>query len=225
MTNHRDSTVFLGKSAIIFDFDGTIADTLPLHERAFEEALAAYPLRFRYADYAGMSTRKAISMIFAENELPLEEELLLTLTRKKQLAAHALYAELIAFMPGAEALVRLCHTKKFRLFVASSGSRLNVHAGLEALGIKSLFTGIFTADDVEHAKPYPDIFLKVLEQYAIPAAAALVLEDALSGLRAAAAAGITAVSVDPWLTSAGTGLSFVTITMDELKQQLHDELP
>jgi putative hydrolase of the HAD superfamily len=220
MSSTTEDNLFAAKTTVIFDFDGTIANTLHLHEAAFMEVLAAYPLSYQYGDYAGMSTRKAISLIFSANQQELDNDQLLALTKKKQLAANALYRQAIAFMPGAEGLIRLLYDKKFRLFVASSGSHMNVHAGLEALGILHLFAGVITADDVEQAKPHPEIFLKILEQYKIPAMRAIIIEDAVSGLQAAAAAGIDAVCIDSTLTCEGSGLSFVTANMFQLKEQL-----
>jgi HAD superfamily hydrolase (TIGR01509 family) len=220
MSSIKQDNLFATKTAVIFDFDGTIANTLHLHEAAFTQALAGYPLTYHYSQYAGMSTRKAISLIFAANQLPITNEQLLALTKKKQLAANTLYRQAIDFMPGAELLIRLLYDKKFRLFVASSGSHMNVHAGLEALGILPLFAGVITADDVEQAKPHPEIFLKVLEQYKIPAMQAIIIEDAVSGLQAAAAAGIDAVCVDSDLTCEASGLSFITANMFQLKEQL-----
>ncbi len=220
MSSTSKDNLFAAKTAVIFDFDGTIADTLHLHEAAFEEALKEYPLVYTYGDYAGMSTRKAISLIFSANQQELAPDQLLMLTKKKQLAANALYRQAIAFMPGAEDLIRLLYDKNFRLFVASSGSHMNVHAGLEALGILHLFAGVVTADDVEQAKPHPEIFLKILEQYNIPAMHAVIIEDAVSGLQAAAAAGIDAVCIDDALTCEESGLLFVTANMFRLKEQL-----
>ncbi len=223
MTETSEDQLFNGKTAIIFDFDGTIADTLPLHDKAFQQTLSGYPLTFNYGNYAGMSTRKAIALIFAQNQQSLSDELLQVLTKQKQLAANARYKEAISFMPGAEALIRLLHDKKFSLFVASSGSGMNVNAGLEALGIRSLFKGVITADDVEQAKPHPEIFLRVLEQYNINPAQAIVIEDALSGIASAKAAGIDVVCINPEITGNINGSPFCTATMVQLKQQLSNE--
>jgi HAD superfamily hydrolase (TIGR01509 family) len=223
MTITTGNNVFTGKMAVIFDFDGTIADTLQLHEQAFQQALGDYPVSFRYRDYAGMSTRKAISLIFSANGHPIEEAELLQLTKKKQMGANALYKQAISFMPGAEALIRLLHAKNFRLFVASSGSRMNVHAGLEALGVMPFFSGIVTADDVAQAKPHPEIFLTTLAQYNIMAQQAIVIEDAISGLQAAMAAGLDAVCIDETITAAGSEQAFATVNMFQLKEQLSNE--
>ena len=223
MTITKGNNVFTGKTAVIFDFDGTIANTLHLHEQAFQQALSDYPVSFRYSDYAGMSTRKAIALIFSANGHPLAEAELLQLTKKKQSGANALYKQAIGFIPGAEELIRLLHDKNFRLFVASSGSRMNVHAGLEALGVMPFFSGIVTADDVTQAKPHPEIFLTTLTQYNIPAEQAIVIEDAIAGLQAAMAAGLDAVCIDETMTAAGSPQDFATVNMIKIKEQLVNE--
>ncbi|MCB0472725.1 MAG: HAD-IA family hydrolase [Flavobacteriaceae bacterium] len=85
------------------------------------------------------------------------------------------------------------------LFVASSGSKMNISAGIKALSIGKYLTDVITADDVKKAKPDPEIFLLILDKYHIEPEKALVIEDAVSGFMASRAAGINVISVNPEL--------------------------
>ena len=188
--------MFESKKAILFDFDGTIADTFSLHEQAFSTALRDFDLEFRYEDYAGMSTNNAIQRIFAANGKTVTDLDLAALTSRKRKLANELYRRQVNFIPGAQAFIRQAHAAGMQLFVGSSGSRMNVGTGLETLGIASLFTGVATADDVTNAKPHPEIFLSLLQRHQLEASEALVIEDAVAGVRSAVAAGIDVVCIN-----------------------------
>ena len=191
-----EQDLFVNKTAIIFDFDGTIADSLSIHEKAFQDALVNYKLQFEYKNYSGISTGDAIRKIFSDNNVYILENELGELVKTKRRLANQLYKGTIQFMPGAETFIISLFRKKFQLFVASSGSRMNITAGMQALKIEKYFKGIITADDVSNAKPDPAIFQAVLNKYSIPANQAIVIEDSIAGLLAAKAAGINAVCVD-----------------------------
>lgn len=194
---HSDrEMLFLKKKCLIFDFDGTIADSFILHEQAFQEALVKHNLLFNYADYLGRSTQEAIREIFIENDLQIEDDLLKILTAEKRRIANALYNSSLRFIDGAEEFIRKAYETGFELSIASSGSMQNVTTGIKVLGISPYFKSVVTADDVILSKPNPEIFETALRQLKHEPSAALVLEDAVSGLRAANAAGIDVVCVD-----------------------------
>jgi HAD superfamily hydrolase (TIGR01509 family) len=193
--------LFCGVLAVIFDFDGTIADTFRLHEDAFLKALSPYPVKFDYSDYLGMSTQDAIALIFSNNQHSLSNDELKKLVSLKRMYANQSYTTALQPLPGAIEFIRLLYSERLLLFIASSGSKMNINAGIEALGIGSYLTDVFTADDVKKAKPDPEIFQSVLDKYRIETGKALVIEDALSGIRASRAAGINVISVNPELES------------------------
>lgn len=188
--------LFRERKLVIFDFDGTIADTVPLHDRAFQEALKEYPLEFRYRDYLGNSTRETLIDIFKKNEVPLGEEELVMLTNRKKNLAHSLYLSTLSFMPGAFGFIKELAATGMILYVGSSGSRQNITAGVRVLGLEPYFKGVITSEDVARSKPQPDIFLKVLDDAQVLPSEALVIEDSIAGIKAADAAGIDAVSID-----------------------------
>lgn len=193
--------MFKNKRYFIFDFDGTIADTYHLHETAFRETLKDYPVEFEYKDYAGMSTREATRQIFSMNEVLINEKEFDFLVKRKQQRANQLYKECIAFVPGAFSFIELLNKEKgIRLCLASSGSRMNVMDGLRALEIEKYFDYIVTGDDVQKAKPDPEIFQLVLRQAGVEANNAIVIEDSISGIMAADAAGIDVICIDKDIT-------------------------
>jgi HAD superfamily hydrolase (TIGR01509 family) len=193
-------TIFSGKCALLLDFDGTLGDTFSLHEAAFLKALAHYSLSFSYSDYIGQSTGEVFERFFKKaGQLPGTEELA-ALVRAKRQAANELYATHLRFMEGAEAFVHRAHALGYRLGIGSSGSKKNIFAGIEGLGLNPFISAVVTADDVQYGKPHPEIFERLLHQMCVAREEALVIEDAPSGLEAAIAAGISVVCVDASIT-------------------------
>ena len=180
----------------IFDFDGTIADSLPIHANAFRDVLAPHFLKFNYYDYSGMSTAKAFKLIFDENRVAIDDSSLNELVVKKQQTANQQYQNSIGFINGAEEFIRSLAKNDKKLFVASSGSRVNVETGLKKLNVYSYFKGVITSSDIMQAKPDPEIFLKVIERYKLDITKTLVIEDANSGLTAALKAGLEVVCIN-----------------------------
>lgn len=187
-------SLFAGKNALIFDFDGTIADTTPLHARAFKETLAPYGVAVDYASIAGLKTRDAIvSCLRAEGRYEADFDLP-ELVGEKQRRARGLIAEELMPIPAVEAfLVRA--RSRYRMALVTSGSRATVTFALRKLGYENWFDPIVCAEDVARAKPAPDGFLKALAALQARPDQALVFEDAESGFEAARAAGLAVVDV------------------------------
>lgn len=187
------SAQLAGKQLLIFDFDGTIADSSPLHEQAFREVLGPHGLEIDYPRIAGRATRDAVRLSFvingkAEPNAGLIEDLA---NQKQQRGRELLSSSLIAF-PAAEALLGWARSR-FQLALVSSGSRATIDISLARLGLTNWFEPLITADDVTAAKPDPQGFLLALDQTEVTAEAALVFEDADSGFEAARRAGIEAI--------------------------------
>jgi HAD superfamily hydrolase (TIGR01509 family) len=179
-----------GRGLLIFDFDGTIADSSPLHEAAFKAVLEPLGIAVDYPRIAGRATRDAVRLCYrlaglTEPEPALVEEL----AQRKQVLGRELIAGQLAALPAAKALLQWARPR-FPLALVSSGSRATIELSLQRLAMVDWFGWVITADDLSRAKPEPEGFLTALDRSRVQAHCALVFEDADSGFEAARRAGI-----------------------------------
>ncbi|MEQ1594208.1 MAG: HAD-IA family hydrolase [Casimicrobium sp.] len=186
--------LLVGKRLLIFDFDGTIADTSPLHASAFTQVLAPLGVPVDYSSIAGMSTGDALRMLFSQNGRELPPALLAELVSRKQSMVRDMISSHLLPMPHVDDFLRWARSR-YRLSVATSGSRGTVRLALAALGYEDWFDPVVCADDVLRSKPHPDVFLAVLRLTQTAAVEALVFEDSDTGIAAAAAASLRACDV------------------------------
>ncbi len=200
--------------ALIFDVDGTLAETEELHRRAFNETFAAAGLGWHWsrADYARLLTttggKERIARHLAETgggavDIP-------ALHRDKTARYAALMAAGgLALRPGVADLVARARDAGWRLAVATTTSRPNVDALTGATfgpAADRVFDVLACGDEVAAKKPAPDVYLLALERLGLPAAACLALEDSRNGLLSARAAGIGCI-VSPSAYTAGEDFS------------------
>lgn len=182
------------KRLLIFDLDGTLVDSSPLHARAFAETFAPLGIEVDYSTIAGMTTGSAVAKLLsgARRESTAEERRAL-IDGKRALGMQLIGRELKP-LPGAIEFVEAA-ASRWPLALCTSGSRDTVSCSLDRVGLAGRFAPIVTAEDVKNGKPHPEAFMTALAHHGIPAEDALVFEDSDSGMAAAAAAGIDAVKV------------------------------
>ena len=178
-----------GKRLLIFDFDGTVADTSPLHALAFAKVLATRGVAVHYPSIAGMKTLDAMRRCLAAQGRFVPEPELESMAQEKQAEVRRLIAGGLAPLPGVDEFMNWAR-EGYRLAMVTSGSRQTVELSLAKLGYSRLFDPIICADDVARSKPAPDGFLKCLALSEVPAAEALIFEDSEAGFAAARAAGV-----------------------------------
>lgn len=186
---------------LIFDCDGTIVDTMPVHFHAWQEALASHGIGFdeeHFYKLAGMPTPKIANMLAVEHGKP---DAGVDIAHRKEEAYLRRLDEIQIIEPVVE-LVRRYH-KQRPLAVASGGLRRVVSAQLKAAGLEHYFPVVVCADDVEHGKPAPDTFLLAARRMGIEPGRCVVYEDGVLGFQAAAAAGMRCVDVRPWYFTPG----------------------
>jgi HAD superfamily hydrolase (TIGR01509 family) len=188
-------SLLAGKIALIFDFDGTVAETAPLHARALSETLAPLGVAADYPSVAGLKTQEAIVRCLRTEGRCETDFDLPALVGEKQRRARKLIAEHLERIPEVEAFLVWARSR-FRMALVTSGSRGTVSIALRKLGYEGWFDPIVCAEDVAHAKPAPDGFLKALAAMQVRPEQALVFEDTGFGFEAARAAGLAIVDVN-----------------------------
>ncbi len=188
-----------GKRLLIFDFDGTVADTSPLHAAAFADVLAPLGVVADYERVAGMRTREAVLVLARAAGVTLADAQVAELVAAKQAHVRRRVSTDLRPMPGVDRFLRAARGR-LPMALATSGSRATVERALEALGYAGWFAPVLCAEDVRHAKPHPEIYSSVLALTGCAATDALVFEDSEAGLASARAAGIACVDVrpNPW---------------------------
>lgn len=192
-------TVLAGVRGLIFDCDGTLADTLPLHYAAWEEAFSALglriPLEFLYR-HNGKPTDLIVALYNAEFAQNID---IIPFTADKERRTYARLDQARALEPVAE-LARRYHDR-LPMAVVSGSNRANVERTLDAIGLRPLFTVVLTADDDLPPKPAPDLFLEAARRLGVAPQDCQVFEDADAGLDAARCAKMLATDVRPALSA------------------------
>ena len=191
------------KRALIFDFDGLILDTETAEVEIWNDFYAQVGLTFTmdaYINAIGSNSPEDFhpAILLADRE---GEERSFEQIRQDFRKIAYLRCEQLEAMDGVVDLIKNAKTKGYFLAVGSSASYSWVQTHLNRLGLLNAFDVIVTFDDVENAKPAPDIFLKVLEKLDVSAENALVFEDSQNGVLAAHRAGIRAIAVPNPITA------------------------
>lgn len=177
----------------IFDCDGTIADTMPIHYRAWSRAMEEFGGRFPedlFYQLGGMPTAEIVRVLNEKFDLVLEVEAVVH--RKERWYLENVH-EVLPVMPVLE-IARGMHGVK-PLAIASGGHREMVEATLKAIDSMDMFDAIVCAEDYERGKPFPDPFLEAARRIGVPPQDCLVFEDSPTGVEAAKAAGMHFVFV------------------------------
>jgi len=181
--------------AFLFDCDGTIADSMPIHFIAWNRALAKYNCPFPEDLFYAWGGRSVADIIRTLNQnhglnMPVQE----VETDKENL-----YLDLLPQLKGVPDVLAHIRESHGRIpFAVVSGSpRESVVRTLTTLGILDLFEVLVCAGEYKHGKPSPEPFLMAAEQLNIPPADCLVFEDADMGIQSAVAAGMQWVKVPP----------------------------
>ena len=179
----------------IFDLDGTLIDTMPLHYRAWDAAMQHVGLRGPldeelFYSLGGVPTLKVAELIAQHYGLTIDPQ---AVFHYKEARFGELQAEAKLIEPVVAIARRVARTHP--VAIASGGPRVVVRRSLELAGLDGLFKVVVSADDVVHGKPAPDMFLLAARQMGVEATNCLVFEDAEPGMRAAEAAGMKWVRV------------------------------
>jgi HAD superfamily hydrolase (TIGR01509 family) len=175
--------------------DGTLVDTMPLHYTAWEAALRKAGLNGRldeeaFYSLAGVPSRRVAALLGEHHGLKLDP---VEVYQDKEQAFMGSLQKLELILPVVEFARKA--SASHPVAIASGGRRDVVQSTLAKTGLAPLFPVVITADDVEHGKPAPDMFLLAAQRMGVPPAECLVFEDGEPGVQAAVAAGMKYVFV------------------------------
>ena len=192
--------------AVIFDFDGVIVDTEPLHCQAFRKVLEPLGIGFNWQEYKdrymGLDDRDAFREAFRAHGRVLDEEALGGLLSAKSAVFQEGIRDGVRAYPGAISLVESLHARGLPLAINTGALRSDIAPILSRLGISRCFPLAVTADDVRRSKPDPEsyrlAFTRLRDAYPSrvrSAGACLAIEDTPAGVRSAKRAGIKVLAV------------------------------
>lgn len=186
--------------AVLFDFDGLLADSEPLQKAAWRAYLRrqGHELDDDLIDRM-FGLRLLESAALVRQELDLAPSVEAIMAERDAIFLDSVSGALRA-MPGAARAVATARRLGLKTALATSGHGRYIELALHELNLGAAFDAIVTGDSVPRGKPAPDIFLRAAELLGIPTAACVVVEDAPHGIAAAKAAGMTAVAIPNALT-------------------------
>lgn len=203
-------------AALIFDVDGTLAETEEAHRYAFNRAFSEAGLSWTwnqaiYRHLLKVSGGKERILAFAPDASP---ELVAGLhNRKNQIYTKLVASGQVSFRPGVESLISSARAQGLRLAIATTATRANVETLLGAR--KAFFDVVACAEDVRRKKPDPEVYALVLKRLGLPADKCLVLEDSPNGLAAATALGLKVIVI-PSLYTRGQDFSAAAAVLPDL---------
>jgi beta-phosphoglucomutase len=186
--------------AVIFDFDGVIADTESLHWRAFQHVLEPVGLGISWDDYVaeliGYDDRDAYRVIYGRGGKALDPEEMAGLIGRKAEAFMALAtADGDVLYPGAPELIHTLADAGWALAICSGSLRKDIEAILHGTELLNQFDVVVTSDDVTVSKPNPESYHQAVERLGLPPDRAVVIEDTPAGITAARGAGLRVVGI------------------------------
>jgi len=192
-------------TALIFDFDGVIADTEPLHFAGFRHTLAEIGISLTesdyYANYLGYDDRGCFIAALTAHQRPTDPAALVQLIRRKSHAYLESVKGHLTIFPGVREFVREA-AAAYPLAIASGALRHEIEVILEQAGLRKEFLHITSAEDVTKGKPDPQPFLHALNalnrqcrEQPITAGSCLVIEDSIPGIRSAKTAGMKVLAM------------------------------
>ena len=181
--------------AVIFDMDGVIVDSEPLHERAFLEVFDELGLRethgLDFTAYYGRSDEAVWHDFLALHQPAATRDQLLT--RKRESFLRLLRAEAPLFEGSLELLNQL--HPRYPLAIASGSAHPIIDGVLALSGLRRYFQAVVSAQDVPAEKPAPDIFLRAAQHLGVSPRRCCVIEDSAAGVEGARAAGMTVIGI------------------------------
>lgn len=183
-------------AAVLFDLDGVVVDTTELHYRVWDEFARSRGYSPTEAELLSTNGRPASEMMRAWLGQDLSDQEVAALTAERETWFNRLLSvEPVSAVPGAIEFIAALKRASIPIAVATSAVPANAKTALLRVGLADAFSGIITAADVTRGKPDPEVYLKAAASLGIAPTRCVVIEDSISGIRAARAAGAKCVAL------------------------------
>ncbi|MFA6530882.1 MAG: HAD family phosphatase [Candidatus Micrarchaeia archaeon] len=195
--------------AVIFDFDGVISRTEPLHYRSFNETVSKLGIhlpRKRWLSFTGRGAHYIMETVFRENGI--NEDIDEWVFRRRKLFLHYALTKPLFAVRGLRQFLPKLHKMNIYTGIASGSKREVVVPILNRLGLRNEFCAIIGSEDFRNKKPHPEAFLTAAEALGIRPENCLVFEDSESGIKAAILAGMRTYCVATAANAKELGLKY-----------------
>lgn len=218
------STTFAGQyfHGVLWDLDGTLADTSALHFAAWKAIAEERGKPFHEADFVrtfGRRNPEIIGLLFDE---PFSDSEIAHIGEvKEERFRQAARSEGVKLLPGALAIVKALHEAGWKQAIGSSAPRQNIELMMELAGLSHYIEAFIGMEDTRKGKPDPEVFLKAAGKIAVPPGWCVVVEDAVFGIAAAKAGLMPSIAVRGGGHSSRealqeAGASLIVETLDEV---------
>src|SRR5690554_1391121 len=181
--------------AVLFDMDGVIVNTEPLHRKAYFKMFDEVNIdvdQSHYDSFTGQATLPICRTLCSHFKLSESQEQLVSIKRKHFKELFDTDSEL-SLIDGVEDLIKDYYENKLTLVLASSASMVNINRIFERFDLDKYFKAKISGADLKASKPHPEIFIKAASLAREPKSKCMVIEDSTNGIAAAKAAGIYCV--------------------------------
>jgi HAD superfamily hydrolase (TIGR01509 family) len=182
--------------AVLFDMDGVLTDSEPLICEAAVRMFQQKGLRVKREDFlpfVGTGEDRYLGGVAAQYRFAVD---LIEAKQRTYEIYLALVPSTLRAFPGAQTLVRSCQSQGLKVALVSSADAIKIQANLNQIGLPpNIWDAVVTAEDVQQKKPAPDLFLAAARQLNLRPEECVVVEDAISGIQAAQAAGMRCVAI------------------------------
>ena len=211
-------------AAIVFDFDGVLADSEPLHLKVYQELLEPQGIHLEQATYCarylGFDDEGVFQQLAVDYKLLLGDEEIELLIEEKARRFEQLVSNGNVLYPGAAPCVRRL-AGAWPLGIASGALRAEIELMLRGAGLIDAFRFIVSSGETAHTKPAPDPYLRAADLHGVPAAACVAIEDSHWGLQSARAAGMRTIAVThTYPRDTLTDADVVVDSLDEITVEL-----
>ena len=178
---------------LVFDMDGTLADTMPTHFVAWTQTMSKYGISFpedRFYGLGGVPAPKIVSILASEQSVSVDAE---AVSHEKE----ELFLELLSEVRPVAPVKAVAERYRGRLpmSIATGSPRWVADIILKALDMQEWFVAVVTADDIDDPKPAPDVFLKAAESMGVDPEKCFAFEDTNLGMDSARAAGMDVIDI------------------------------